>query len=78
MLSRANQWLDEFLQWQQESDLLYEDVLKRLYDKTSGLTGPLYEVLRQIAICALKKGLSTLDEQTTLEVLQGQFKAYVG
>ncbi|HEY9697114.1 MAG TPA: ATP-binding protein [Trichocoleus sp.] len=76
--SVVDQWLTQFLQWQEESDLLYEDVLKQLHEKTSGLTGPLYDTLQKIAVRALKKGLFKLDEETTLEVLNQQLKANVG
>jgi hypothetical protein len=73
--SVVDTWLNNFLGWEEESDLLYEDVLKKLHEKTGGLTGPLNDTLQKIAIQALKKGLGRLDEKTIYEVLDGQMSA---
>ncbi len=73
--SIVNTWLNDFLGWEEESDLLYEDVLKKLHEKTGGLTGPLNDTLQKIAIQALKKGLGRLDEKIIHEVLDGQVSA---
>lgn len=73
--SVVDAWLTNFLGWEEESDLLYEDLLKKLQEKTGGLTGPLNDTLQKIAIQALKKGLRRLDEQTIYEVLDGQMSA---
>lgn len=68
-------WLTNFLGWTEESDLLYEDVLKKLQDKTGGLSGPLNDVLQSIAIQVLKQGSHHLDEQIVHRVLDAQFTA---
>lgn len=73
--SVVNTWLSNFLGWEEESDLLYEDVLKKLQEKTGGLTGPLNDTLQKMAIQALKKGLNRLDEKIIHEVLDGQMSA---
>lgn len=75
--SVVDKWLNEFLQWPEESDLVYEDVLKKLYEKSAGLTGPLYDALQKMAIRALNKGLCKIDEQIVDEVLNGQFRAVI-
>lgn len=75
--SVVEKWL-EFLGWEEESDLLYEDVLTKLHQKTGGLTGPLNDTLQMIAIQALKQGLRRLDEGTIEAVLKGQLCAATG
>jgi len=73
--SVVDTWLNSFLSWDEESDLLYEDVLKKLHEKTGGLTGPLNDALQDMAIQALEKGLRKLDEATIYEVLGGKLSA---
>lgn len=73
--SVVDTWLNGFLGWEEESDLLFEDVLKKLQEKTGGLTGPLNDTLQKIAIQALKKEVSRLDGKTIHEVLDGQMTA---
>lgn len=73
--SVVDTWLTNFLKWEEETDLLYEDVLKKLQTGTGGLTGPLNDTLQKMAIQALKKGLYRIDENTFNEVLAGQMSA---
>ncbi|XHX77920.1 MAG: AAA family ATPase [Stenomitos frigidus ULC029] len=73
--SVVDTWLTSFLGWEEESDLLYEDVLKKLQEKTGGLTGPLNDTLQKMAVLALKQGLHRIDEKTIHEVLDGQMTA---
>lgn len=73
--SVVDTWLTNFLKWEEESDLLYEDVLKKLQEQTGGLTGPLNDTLQQMATQALKKGLHRIDEKTIHEVLDGKMPA---
>lgn len=73
--SVVDTWLNSFLGWEEESDLLFEDVLKKLQEKTGGLTGPLNDTLQKMAIQSLKKGLRRIDETTIHEVLDGQMTA---
>jgi DNA transposition AAA+ family ATPase len=73
--SVVDTWLNSFLGWEEESDLLFEDVLKKLQEKTGGLTGPLNDTLQKMAIQSLKKGLHRIDETTIHKVLDGQMTA---
>lgn len=47
---------ENFLKWPEESDLLHEDNVKNLYDKTKGLRDPLFEILRKASVRTLKQG----------------------
>ncbi len=73
--SIVDTWANDFLGWSEQSDLLLEDVLKKLQDKTGGQTGPLNDALQKIAIQALKKGVGRLAEPIIHEVLDGQMSA---
>lgn len=68
--SVVEKWLEKFLGWEgEESALFYDDVMKKLYEKTGGLTGPLNDTLQRIAIQVLNKRLRRLEELAKDETL---------
>ena len=71
MVEIIDAWETEFLKWPEESDLLNEDMVQKLYTKTGGLRDALNEVLRKVAIKTLKQGSFKITA-TTIESALGR------
>jgi len=69
MVEVIDAWETEFLKWPEESDILNEDVVQKLYAKTGGLRDALSEILRKAAVKTLKEGSYKITAEIIMSVL---------